>query len=82
MRCKACDCDLTDFESTRKSTALGDYIDLCSECFSTISPIMDTTENFILIDTTRDLEFGPILVSREESPNSDELVTDDDEPIL
>lgn len=37
MRCKACDRLLTDFESTRKSEVTGDYVDLCSHCYSSIS---------------------------------------------
>ena len=33
MRCKACDCELSDFESTRKSSNTGEYLDLCNGCF-------------------------------------------------
>lgn len=36
MRCKACDCLLTDFEATRKSRESGEYVDLCNRCFETI----------------------------------------------
>jgi uncharacterized protein YbaR (Trm112 family) len=36
MRCLACDCNLTDFESTRKSATTGLYVDLCNRCFYTI----------------------------------------------
>ncbi len=32
MRCIACDCNLNDFESTRKF-ASGGFIDLCNRCF-------------------------------------------------
>jgi NAD-dependent SIR2 family protein deacetylase len=31
LRCRACDEDLTDQESTRKDTN-DDYLDLCNEC--------------------------------------------------
>ncbi|UOF82027.1 hypothetical protein [Caudoviricetes sp.] len=37
MRCIACDCELTDYESTRKSAVTGEYYDLCNTCFSTIA---------------------------------------------
>jgi hypothetical protein len=33
MRCVACNKALSDFESTRKSAATGDYLDLCNHCF-------------------------------------------------
>jgi hypothetical protein len=36
MRCLACNVELSDFESTRKSFTTGEYIDLCNECFKTI----------------------------------------------
>jgi hypothetical protein len=36
MRCKACDEALTDYETTRKSLATGEYINLCQGCFSSI----------------------------------------------
>jgi|TARA_R110000787_G_scaffold72581_4_gene161799 hypothetical protein len=32
MRCIACNKNLTDFESTRKSAQNGDYLDFCNEC--------------------------------------------------
>lgn len=35
MRCVACDCELNDYESTRKDLH-GDYIDMCNHCYSTI----------------------------------------------
>ena len=35
MRCKACDVNLNDNESTR-SDEHGDYYDLCHECFYSI----------------------------------------------
>ena len=54
MKCAACDCDLSDFESTRKSTITGEYVDLCANCFSTVSSIFHTSENFALFDETVD----------------------------
>ena len=33
MRCVACNKNLSDFESTRKSAETGEYLDMCNECF-------------------------------------------------
>jgi hypothetical protein len=33
MRCIACNKNLNDFESTRKSIVSGEYLDLCNTCF-------------------------------------------------
>lgn len=46
MRCRACDRRLNDYESTRKSSNTGDYIDLCNRCFATISDDIATTDVF------------------------------------
>lgn len=35
MRCLACDCELSDWESTRKD-AEGQYIDFCGKCYSSV----------------------------------------------
>ena len=32
MRCRACNKNLNDFESTRKSES-GEYVDLCNHCY-------------------------------------------------
>lgn len=36
MRCIACNKNLNDFESTRKSTITGEYLDLCNTCYHEI----------------------------------------------
>lgn len=54
MRCQACDCNLTDFESSRRSTSTREFIDLCSRCFSSVSTFMDTSENFLVFDPAVD----------------------------
>jgi protein-arginine kinase activator protein McsA len=41
MRCKACNINLSDFESTRKSSTSGEFIDLCNTCYSTIQQDVD-----------------------------------------
>jgi len=32
-RCYACDANLSDYESTRKSEVTGEYLDLCNKCY-------------------------------------------------
>jgi hypothetical protein len=44
MRCLSCNCNLSDYESTRKSAFTGEFIDLCNRCFSSISSDMHTIE--------------------------------------
>lgn len=43
-RCYACDTNLSDYESTRKSKATGEYLDLCDICYSEVSDIFITVE--------------------------------------
>ncbi len=40
MRCLACDCELTDYESTRKDPLTGQYSDLCSGCILSVQDIV------------------------------------------
>jgi len=35
MRCRACNVELTDYESTRKDTN-GEFFDLCSGCYGEV----------------------------------------------
>ena len=44
MKCRACDCLLTNFESTRKSITTGDYIDFCNTCFEYIKDEVQVIE--------------------------------------
>ena len=44
MHCIACDCNLSDFESTRKNANTGEYLDMCNHCFDEIS------SNFVVIE--------------------------------
>lgn len=44
MRCLACNKELSDFESTRKGSHTGEYIDLCNACYFYIqedSPVIE-----------------------------------------
>lgn len=36
MKCQACDCLLSDYESTMKSATTGEYLDMCTNCLSYI----------------------------------------------
>jgi hypothetical protein len=49
MRCRSCDCNLTDAESVRKSPTTGEYLDLCNYCLEDIGMWDD-------MDNTDDLE--------------------------
>jgi len=44
MRCQACNQNLSDFESTRKSNTTGEYIDLCNSCFNLIEQDVEPME--------------------------------------
>lgn len=50
MRCLCCDKILNDFEATRKSIRTGEYIDMCSKCYSTIDRDLLTYERYDLKD--------------------------------
>lgn len=45
MRCRACDCELSDLEATRKYASTGEYIDLCNKDFSYIKDTIQVIEN-------------------------------------
>lgn len=34
MRCLSCNCELTDFEATRKFKLSEEFVDLCNSCFN------------------------------------------------
>lgn len=36
MRCRACNVELNDIESTRKDPNTGEFVDLCSGCLSEV----------------------------------------------
>ena len=42
MRCIACDCELTDLETSRKSVGTGEYIDMCDDCYKEIEEDVPT----------------------------------------
>ena len=44
MRCIACNKNLNDFESTRKSVVTGEYIDLCNTCYHSVEQDIPSNE--------------------------------------
>jgi hypothetical protein len=40
MRCVSCDKLLTNYESTRKSKTTEEYLDLCSDCLSSVLEVV------------------------------------------
>lgn len=56
-RCYACDAELNDYESTRKSRVTGEYLDLCDHCFSEVSDVfIDVEERLDLAETEEFVE--------------------------
>lgn len=76
MRCVACDANLSDFESSRRSAVTGHYLDLCNGCFAHISPDVETSENFVVFDPEKDDLTTPVAVdgygSHDNGPDADE----------
>ena len=66
MRCVACDKNLNDFESTRKHSITGEFLDLCNHCFHEI-------ENDLSIDEREDLRHD------DEVFYDDDIIIDLDE---
>lgn len=83
MRCVACNKNLSDFESTRK-TPDGEYLDMCNEC-ATIAD-MHTEDRFDLmgeadaaeLEVTDVEDFGLDYISGAEQGNGFYMVDDDD----
>lgn len=42
MKCRACDCVLSDYEATRRYSSSGAFVDLCNDCFSPIAEDVPT----------------------------------------
>ena len=56
MRCKACDVELNDFESTRKSSVTGEFIDLCNSCYRHINYDVQAIERIDLMDVEDEVD--------------------------
>jgi len=51
MRCKACNKELTDYESTRRAAESNEFIDLCNDCYNSISEDVVAFERADLMHT-------------------------------
>lgn len=80
MRCRACNCNLSDFESTRRSAISGDYLDMCNRCLGPIVDSVDTTENFELFDPTQDDLTTPVYLGDDHPEDVLGAGPDQDEP--
>lgn len=45
MRCKACNVNLNDLESTRRYANSGDFVDLCNRCHKWLPEDVNTVTN-------------------------------------
>jgi len=45
MHCRACDCLLTDKESSMKSSSTGEYFDMCIDCLAEVPAELKITLN-------------------------------------
>lgn len=45
MKCAACDGNMSNLDTSRKSPVTGRYYDLCKRCFETIKDQVEWTEN-------------------------------------
>ena len=54
MKCQACNKNLSDFESTRKSIVTGEYIDLCNKCISGVGIVSQDREDLRDVEVTDD----------------------------
>jgi hypothetical protein len=64
MRCVACNCNLNDFETTRKHAITGEYLDMCNRCVVDLDvPTKDRkdliSESDLDLDGLEHIEDGP-----------------------
>jgi len=56
MRCKACNSELNNFESTRKSSVTGEFLDLCNTCYKSVSNDIQAVERYDLMDVNDEVD--------------------------
>jgi len=56
MRCKACNVELNDFESTRKSSVTNEFLDLCNTCYRAVSNDVQAIERYDLMDVEDEVD--------------------------
>lgn len=66
MRCLSCDCNLNDFESTRKYEQ-GGFVDLCNRCFNSADM------NDVGVIERQDLAYSEDVSSEAELDDMEEL---------
>lgn len=59
MHCLACDCLLSDRESTRQHLITGEYLDLCDDCLASV-------EEVVIIPHTDKTDMSLVLLEEEE----------------
>lgn len=72
MRCRACNCLLTDFESTRRSSVTNDFIDMCNRCVAPVLAVAETVDNWTNYDPERD-DLTSTILSGDETPQPGDL---------
>lgn len=60
MRCTACNRMLNDYEATRKHALTGEYLDLCQQCFMSVTEatplqVRDRKDLLVQEDVTQEL---------------------------
>jgi len=58
MRCISCNSALTEFESTRRTVASNDFLDMCSHCFSDIDEDVAVIDRLDLKHASDDVHSG------------------------
>lgn len=66
MRCVACNKALSEFESTRKSSVTGEYLDLCNSCYGEIARDIHADERDDLRDEADNIDNGDDYEMSEE----------------
>lgn len=76
MRCVCCNNILTPYESSFKSTNSGQYIDMCTKCFSFVRDDVDVTVNRTL-EHEDGTDFANYIDSDEDSSYDNYYDTED-----
>lgn len=70
MRCKACDCRLTEAESCRRGGGVNDFMDLCNGCLVGINELLDSLDDAAL---TCDEGEGDVVSATGNGPDADDV---------
>lgn len=72
MRCQCCNCNLNDFESTRKHAETGEYLDICNRCISPEIPVEVRGDLSPYDETEEDYEWDDFLDDDNDFKDEDE----------